>query len=194
MPRTRTHWEDQCPSTKRRRCPAAPRNRWLQLVVGVICMVMIANLQYGWNLFVNPIDEAHHWGRAAIQVAFSLFVLTETWLIPIEGWFVDRLRTESGRHVRRRAGRHRLGHEFRRRLASHALFRGHCLGHRRRLRLRHVRRQRAQVVRRSARPRGGPHRRRASARVLRRRPFPSSSGSKPTAISRRSCGSASDRD
>src|SRR5258708_28419425 len=65
-------------------------NRWLQLLVGIICMVMIANLQYGWNLFVNPIDEKYHWGRPAIQVAFSLFVLTETWLIPIEGWFVDR--------------------------------------------------------------------------------------------------------
>ncbi len=65
-------------------------NRWLQLVVGVVCMVMIANLQYGWNLFVNPIDEKYQWGRPAIQLAFSLFVLTETWLIPIEGWFVDK--------------------------------------------------------------------------------------------------------
>src|SRR5271154_1063936 len=65
-------------------------SRWLQLIVGIICMVMIANLQYGWNLFVNPINQQHHWGRAAIQVAFSLFVLTETWLVPIEGWFVDR--------------------------------------------------------------------------------------------------------
>ncbi len=64
--------------------------RWLQLVVGIACMVMIANLQYGWTLFVNPIDAKYHWGRAAIQVAFSIFVLTETWLVPIEGWFVDR--------------------------------------------------------------------------------------------------------
>jgi OFA family oxalate/formate antiporter-like MFS transporter len=53
-------------------------------------MVMIANLQYGWNLFVNPIDHKFHWGRAAIQVGFSIFVLTETWLVPVEGWFVDR--------------------------------------------------------------------------------------------------------
>ena len=53
-------------------------------------MVMIANLQYGWTLFVLPIDEKYHWGRAAIQVAFSIFVLTETWLVPVEGWFVDR--------------------------------------------------------------------------------------------------------
>ncbi len=68
----------------------ASANRWLQLATGVICMVMIANLQYGWNLFVNPINHEHHWGRAAIQVAFSLFVLTETWLVPVEGWCVDR--------------------------------------------------------------------------------------------------------
>src|SRR3954462_14433349 len=64
--------------------------RWVQLVLGIICMVMIANLQYGWTLFVLPIDQKYHWGRAAIQVAFSIFVLTETWLVPIEGWFVDR--------------------------------------------------------------------------------------------------------
>ena len=74
------------------RAPAAipAANRWLQLVIGIVCMVMIANLQYGWTLFVIPIDLKHHWGRAAIQVAFSIFVLTETWLVPIEGWLVDR--------------------------------------------------------------------------------------------------------
>ena len=64
--------------------------RVLQLVIGIVCMVMIANLQYGWSLFVDPINRQHHWGRAAIQVAFSLFVLTETWLVPVEGWLVDR--------------------------------------------------------------------------------------------------------
>src|SRR5688572_21604795 len=66
------------------------RRRWLQLLVGVICMSMIANLQYGWTLFVNPIDQKFGWGRPAIQVAFTLFVLTETWLVPVEGWLVDR--------------------------------------------------------------------------------------------------------
>ncbi|CAO3409416.1 oxalate/formate MFS antiporter [Azospirillum largimobile] len=64
--------------------------RWMQLVIGVICMSMIANLQYGWTLFVNPIEEKYHWGRAAIQVAFTIFVVTETWLVPVEGWFVDK--------------------------------------------------------------------------------------------------------
>ena len=66
------------------------RYRWVQLVLGIVCMAMIANLQYGWTLFVNPLDAKYHWGRAGIQVAFSIFVLTETWLVPVEGWFVDR--------------------------------------------------------------------------------------------------------
>jgi OFA family oxalate/formate antiporter-like MFS transporter len=64
--------------------------RWLQLVMGIVCMAMIANLQYGWTLFVDPIDAKYHWGRAAIQLAFTLFVVTETWLVPIEAWFVDK--------------------------------------------------------------------------------------------------------
>src|ERR1700674_5375413 len=64
--------------------------RWGQLIFGIICMVMIANLQYGWTLFVGPIDSKHHWGRAAIQVAFTIFVLTETWLVPIEGYLINK--------------------------------------------------------------------------------------------------------
>jgi len=63
---------------------------WTQLVLGLVCMAMIANLQYGWTLFVDPIDQKYHWGRAAIQVSFTFFVLTETWLVPVEAWFVDR--------------------------------------------------------------------------------------------------------
>jgi OFA family oxalate/formate antiporter-like MFS transporter len=72
---------------------AAPQRayfRWLQLAMGILCMAMIANLQYGWTLFVDPIDQKYHWGRAAIQTAFTLFVVTETWLVPVEAWFVDK--------------------------------------------------------------------------------------------------------
>src|SRR6266446_1642528 len=65
-------------------------NPWVQLIIGVTCMVMIANLQYGWTLFVGPIDAKYHWGRASIQVAFTIFVVLETWLVPIEGYLVDR--------------------------------------------------------------------------------------------------------
>ena len=69
---------------------ASESTRWGQLIFGIICMVMIANLQYGWTLFVNPIDQKYHWGRAAIQVAFTIFVLTETWLVPVEGYLIDK--------------------------------------------------------------------------------------------------------
>jgi MFS transporter, OFA family, oxalate/formate antiporter len=68
----------------------APYFRWMMLVMGIICMAMVANLQYGWTLFVDPIDAKYHWGRAAIQLAFTLFVVTETWLVPVEAWFVDK--------------------------------------------------------------------------------------------------------
>src|SRR5258707_6034004 len=69
---------------------ASEATRWGQLIFGIVCMVMIANLQYGWTLFVNPIDQKYHWGRAAIQVAFTIFVLTETWLVPFEGYLIDK--------------------------------------------------------------------------------------------------------
>jgi OFA family oxalate/formate antiporter-like MFS transporter len=70
--------------------PAPFANPWAQLIIGIICMACVANLQYGWTLFVNPIDAKFHWGRPAIQFAFTLFVLIETWLVPVEGYLVDR--------------------------------------------------------------------------------------------------------
>jgi len=64
--------------------------RWMQLVIGVAAMVMIANYQYGWTFFVPDIQKTFGWDRASIQWAFTLFVLFETWLVPVEGWFVDK--------------------------------------------------------------------------------------------------------
>src|SRR5436853_54601 len=77
-------------ATAQTRATASEGTRWGQLIFGISCMVMIANLQYGWTLFVNPIDQKYQWGRAAIQVAFTIFVLTETWLVPIEGYLIDK--------------------------------------------------------------------------------------------------------
>jgi len=70
--------------------------RWVQLLVGIVCMVMIANLQYGWTLFVSPMNKAHGWAIADIQLAFSIFVALETWLTPIQGWIVDYLGPRRG--------------------------------------------------------------------------------------------------
>src|SRR6201991_3517997 len=76
----------------------APSNgyRWMQLIIGVVCMAMIANLQYGWTYFVNPMAKAHSWDVGSIQVAFSIFVALETWLTPVEGWIVDSLGPRQG--------------------------------------------------------------------------------------------------
>lgn len=68
----------------------ATRDRWIQLALGILAMVTIANLQYGWTLFVDPIALEFHWTEAGIQWAFTLFVLTQTWLVPLEGYLVDR--------------------------------------------------------------------------------------------------------
>src|SRR5690606_28283755 len=65
--------------------------RWWQLVVGVICMIATANIQYAWTLFVPEIQGKFGWARAEIQIAFTLFVLVQTWLAPIEGYFIDKL-------------------------------------------------------------------------------------------------------
>jgi OFA family oxalate/formate antiporter-like MFS transporter len=63
---------------------------WVQLCIGLVCMIMVANMQYGWTLFVGPIGDKYGWNKAAIQVTFTLFVLFETWLVPAEGWLVDK--------------------------------------------------------------------------------------------------------
>jgi MFS transporter, OFA family, oxalate/formate antiporter len=65
--------------------------RWVQLILGIVCMASVANLQYGWTLFVLPIQHQFGWTKAEIQVAFTIFILCETWLVPFEGWIVDRI-------------------------------------------------------------------------------------------------------
>ena len=88
-----------------------PAGRWLQLLIGIVCMVMIANLQYGWTLFVKPIDAKHGWDRAAIQVAFT-HLRAHRDLAGADRRLVRRpLRPRDRRGDRRRAGRHRLGAE-----------------------------------------------------------------------------------
>ena len=66
--------------------------RWIQFGSAVIAMIMIANLQYAWTLFVAPLRSAHKdWSLAAVQWAFTLFIFLETWITPVEGWLIDRL-------------------------------------------------------------------------------------------------------
>ena len=64
-------------------------NRWLILFFSVLSMVAVANFQYGWTLFVSPLQKHLNVEQALIQVTFTVFVLLETWLVPFEGWLVD---------------------------------------------------------------------------------------------------------
>src|SRR5260370_4827481 len=64
---------------------------WTQLIAGIIAMMAIANLQYAWTLFTKPMQSHLHVTLTAIQAIFSLFILVETWLVPFEGYLVDRI-------------------------------------------------------------------------------------------------------
>lgn len=66
-------------------------NRWAQLIAGIIAMMAIANLQYAWTLFTKPLTVSLHTTLASVQVAFAAFVLAETWLVPFEGYLVDKI-------------------------------------------------------------------------------------------------------
>jgi OFA family oxalate/formate antiporter-like MFS transporter len=65
-------------------------NRWVILFFSVLSMVAVANFQYGWTLFVGPLQKHLNVEAALIQVTFTVFVLLETWLVPFEGWLVDK--------------------------------------------------------------------------------------------------------
>lgn len=66
-------------------------NRWARLVAAVIAMIMIANLQYAWTLFVKPIIGATHWKLSDVQWGFTFFIAFETWMMPLSGWMIDRV-------------------------------------------------------------------------------------------------------
>ena len=66
-------------------------NRWFQLCASVIAMIMIANLQYAWTLFVQPLQQGTGWKLSDIQYAFALFILFQTWVQPLDGWLIDRI-------------------------------------------------------------------------------------------------------
>src|ERR1044072_5783185 len=66
-------------------------NRWFQLVASLLAMIMIANLQYSWTLFVGPMQTSTGWKLSDIQFAFTLFILFQTWVQPMDGWLIDRV-------------------------------------------------------------------------------------------------------
>lgn len=76
-----------------------PTHRWRYLVLCVLCMILIANLQYGWSVFVQPIQTRFGWSLSDIQFSFTLFVALETWGTPINGMIADHLGFRLGPRV-----------------------------------------------------------------------------------------------
>jgi MFS transporter, OFA family, oxalate/formate antiporter len=68
----------------------SPAVRWVQLTLGLICMMAISSPQYVWALFTKPLGTALAVSPAALQVTFSLLVVLQTFFSPLQGWLVDR--------------------------------------------------------------------------------------------------------
>jgi MFS transporter, OFA family, oxalate/formate antiporter len=71
--------------------PSRIPNRWVQLIAGIVAMMAVANLQYAWTLFTKPIQAHLHASLEAVQWTIVLFIALETWLVPFEGFLVDRI-------------------------------------------------------------------------------------------------------
>jgi MFS transporter, OFA family, oxalate/formate antiporter len=71
--------------------PSRIPNRWIQLIAGIFAMMAIANLQYAWTVFTKPIQAHMHATLVDVQWTITLFIALETWLVPFEGYLVDRV-------------------------------------------------------------------------------------------------------
>jgi len=64
--------------------------RWIQLALGVIAMMAISSPQYVWTLFATPLQGAVGVDPATIQVTFSILIVLQTWLSPLQGFLIER--------------------------------------------------------------------------------------------------------
>src|SRR5271163_3243906 len=69
---------------------AGAKQRWLQLILGVIAMMAISSPQYVWTLFVKPLQAATGGSLASIQITFSILIVLQTWFSPAQGYLIDR--------------------------------------------------------------------------------------------------------
>ncbi len=64
--------------------------RWVQLGLGLICMMAISSPQYVWTLFAKPIGTTLGATAAGVQVTFSILIVLQTFFSPFQGWLVER--------------------------------------------------------------------------------------------------------
>jgi MFS transporter, OFA family, oxalate/formate antiporter len=68
----------------------AGRARWVQLLLGLVCMIAISSPQYVWALFTQPLTASLGVGLAELQVTFSILIVVQTFLSPWQGALIDR--------------------------------------------------------------------------------------------------------
>lgn len=70
--------------------PATSSTRWIQLMLGLIAMMSISSPQYVWTLFTRSFQDGLGVTLPAIQITFSILIVLQTWLSPLQGFLVDK--------------------------------------------------------------------------------------------------------
>ena len=65
-------------------------NRWVQLALGLVCMMAISSPQYVWALLTKPMMAAFGVKLSQLQVTFSILIVFQTFLSPFQGYLIDR--------------------------------------------------------------------------------------------------------
>jgi MFS transporter, OFA family, oxalate/formate antiporter len=66
------------------------KSKWVQLALGVICMMSISSPQYVWALFTKPIMGQLGVTLTELQVTFSILIVLQTFFSPFQGYLVDK--------------------------------------------------------------------------------------------------------
>lgn len=66
-------------------------NRWVQLIAGIVGMIVISNYQYAFTLFTPGLKQQFpDVPYSHIAGIFSLFIVFETWPVPVAGILIDK--------------------------------------------------------------------------------------------------------
>lgn len=69
---------------------ASNKTRWMQLLLGLIAMMAISSPQYVWALYTQHLTASLGATLAEIQVTFSVLIVLQTFLSPLQGYLIDK--------------------------------------------------------------------------------------------------------
>src|SRR6202051_2891911 len=64
-------------------------SRWMQLFLGLVCMMAISSPQYVWTLFTKPLMTQLGVSLTQVQITFSIFIVLQTFLSPLQGYLIE---------------------------------------------------------------------------------------------------------